>query len=326
LKSVLPFLPFILISSLRKGVGTDYYFTYYRNYYLIAEGTNLFKREFIPFFYYFVRAFTFIFKDSQVFFAVCSFIFLTNLAYSVSKMNIKSYCSILVFICGGYFFASMSNIRQWLAISCVTVALYFMVNHKYFRGILFCIIAFCFHTSTLIILPFVFLSSFNSLKKYGRYIAIILLILTPFYLLIISLLKDKIGYEAFFMLEKSTSLMIYIIPYGVILALILIYYDKLCEVNPYAFGLTCIFTMGVVFSLLSSEMSLESTIRLTNWFLWPLIYIIPSFLKINKNKIVSYAIVTILLFLLAIISIDRIGFNSWYEVLPYRDIWGNIYY
>jgi hypothetical protein len=120
--------------------------------------------------------------------------------------------------------------------------------------------------------------------------------------------------------------MIYIIPYGFILFLIIFYYDKLCEVNPYTFGLTCIFTMGVVFSLLSCEMSLESTIRLTNWFLWPLIYLIPSFLKINKNKIVSYSIVTILIVLLAIISADRIGFNSWYEVLPYRDIWGHVFY
>ena len=66
-------LPLSLISGLRKGIGTDYYFTYYRAFYSILAGDIFYKRE--PLFNYlnqFIQLFT---TDAQWLFVITSFIF-----------------------------------------------------------------------------------------------------------------------------------------------------------------------------------------------------------------------------------------------------------
>jgi multisubunit Na+/H+ antiporter MnhB subunit len=47
---ILAILPLALVSSLRVGVGTDYYFTYYPGFYQVLGGNNAYERELIPFF------------------------------------------------------------------------------------------------------------------------------------------------------------------------------------------------------------------------------------------------------------------------------------
>ena len=323
---VLSILPLALVSSLRVGLGTDYYYTYYPGFYQILGGNNPYGRELIPFFYYLNKLIQLFSDNPQWIFVITSFIFVTSFVISIVKMSDNWICSVIIFVFGGYYLSSMNNVRQWVSVSLITMSYSYLVDKKFARGIIMVIFALCFHTSTILIIPLLVLVSIPKLKKYLIYISIICLILTPFYLTIIELSKDKINYEGYFELMKNQPLMIYIMPYLTIYIVLLIYHNQLDQINKYSSGLIVIFTFGVTFSLLSSQMVGESTIRLTNWFLWPLIYLIPSFTKINKNKIVANGLATILTLIVIGVAVDRIVLNGWYEVIPYRDIWNHIFY
>ena len=65
---------------------------------------------------------------------------------------------------------------------------------------------------------------------------------------------------------------------------------------------------------------------MTYWFTWPLIFLIPSFTKINDNKIISSIIVIMLMALLTYLTYECSFNRGMNEIYPYVDIWGHIIY
>ena len=324
--AILAILPLALVSSLRVGVGTDYYYTYYPGFLHILDGGDSYEREFIPFFNS-LNKFIQLFSDNpQWIFVITSFIYMIFMTFAIIRMSKNWVVSALILFLGNYFFDSLNIVRQACAVSIASCALSYSIDKKYFRTILLAGLSVCFHTSAFILIPIYILCSLRRAEKYGYFVIAALLILTPTYVPLLNFLMDKLNYRAYFETSHSPLVYQFACVYGFLFILFVIYYKRLKDINKYTFGLMCVFTLCVAFSLESVNLTHQSALRLVWWFNWPLIFLIPSFTKINSNKIVSYGFTTILLIVVTYILYDCGIIQGWGEALPYVDIWGHVIY
>lgn len=138
---------FTLIYGQRWMVGTD--FPNYLNFYL-----KRFER--FEFFYFGIQNF---FRDNNLsfglFILLITFLTLFNF-YKLIKKFEKKNLILSIFLISEIFFAAMSQIRQYLAISLIVNAIYYSYNNKYLRSLFFTIIAVFFHKSAIIVSPLLF--------------------------------------------------------------------------------------------------------------------------------------------------------------------------
>jgi len=320
---ILSILPLSVISGLRKGLGTDYYYTYFHSFYGIMAGKRHFSRE--PLFYYLNKFIQLFSTNAQWIFVFTSFIFTTFLVLSTLRMSKNWAISILIILLGNYYFVSLNNVRQACAMSIATYAFSFACDRKYIRTIIFASLSIGFHSSAIILIPIYIICGIKNIEKYCYIIILILLGFTPLYIPLINQITNLVGYNAYFEEYNSLPLLEYIGIYGFLFLLTILYYKKLQTMNKYTFGLLLVFTFAVIFSILSVNLTLESTLRMTYWFSWPLIFIIPSFIKINENKIISYTFTVLILVVTSFLMIKCSYINGWNEVFPYIDIWGHVF-
>ena len=321
---ILSILPVSLISSLRCGVGTDYYYTYTPSFYTALYGKNYFPREYV--FYNLIKFIQLFTTNAQWLFVITSFIFSIFLLLSTIRMSKNWGLSALIIVLGNYYFVSMNNVRQALAISIASLALSYACDRKIIRTILFATLSVLFHKSAVILIPIYLICMIKNIDKIGLIIIGVVLICTPLYIPLINYTAEKMDYDAYFETANSIPFYTYIYIYGLIFIILLFYYNKLIKISNYTFGLLLVFSFGVIFSLLSTQLTLESTLRMTYWFTWPLIFLIPSFTKINDNKIISSIILIMLVALLTYLTYECSFNRGMNEIYPYVDIWGHIIY
>ena len=319
---ILSILPLSLISGLRCGIGTDYYFTYYPNFYLVFSGHNAYTRE--PLFYYLNKFIQLFSADAQWLFLITSFIYMTFMTLSICKMSKNWALSIIILLIGNYYFYSMNIIRQACAISIGALAFAYSCDRKYIRTIILSLLAVGFHNSALFLFPLLIVNGIKPLYKKGYLIHLLIFAFIPLYIPLLTKLVNVIDYGAYFDPTKGDFMKEYVIVYGIIYLVSMFYYKRLINISNYSFGLMLALSFGVILSILSYRMTMESTLRLTYWFTWPLIFLLPSFTKINDNKIISYTLTIILMVILSYILIE-FGYKRCFgEVLPYVDIWGHV--
>jgi len=204
---ILAFLPLFLISALRYGVGTDYFFTYYPQFYNILNGGSNVYSEWG--FFYLNKAIQLFTDDAQWLFVVTSFIFVFFLIKTIINQSSNVFISLLVVLFSGIFFASLNNIRQAIAVVLCFAAFPSFVDKKYIRCSLYLLCAFLFHKIALIMLCFYIVVQLKLIRKYFLPITIILTLLLPLlcklFLYIISLTKYSY-YLTDYNLHKGTTL------------------------------------------------------------------------------------------------------------------------
>lgn len=135
----------VLFDSLRYGVGYDY----------INYVNEVYEQD-VPFTTFLeplsqLLMFISHYTHYQVFFIVSTFITLYSVLFFCKRYSPNPYLSIFLFFTFPYFFLSwMSIVRNALAFSMVLFAIHYLLNHKIVKSLLFCLIAFGFHTSALI--------------------------------------------------------------------------------------------------------------------------------------------------------------------------------
>lgn len=190
---ILAFLPLFLVSALRYGVGTDYFFTYYPQFYNILNGGSNVYSEW-GFFYLnkLIQLFT---DDAQWLFVVTSFIFVYFLIKTIINQSPNVFISLLVVLLTGIFFASLNNIRQAIAVVLCFAAFPSAVNKKYLRCCLYLLCASLFHKIAIIMLLFYIVVQLKFIRKHFLRTAIILTLFLPLlcklYVYIISLTRYK---------------------------------------------------------------------------------------------------------------------------------------
>ena len=277
---------FILFVGLRKDVGNDYS-TYLENYLLINSGLEGSATEYL----YVLTNLIFSFDVFIFFISLFSFYYLHKaIAYFNKDYPITSY-----FIYFGIFLITYNIhiLRQGISIAMVFYGYKYLYEKKRIEFILFVILAFTFHKSALIVLPFTFLININLTVKRQ----IILLVIATVVYLLSNVFVDLFyiiaantpilsSYLAFYRREEftATGITLGMLMDMVIMIALLLKFKNLEGKDLFMYRL---FFISVILSLLLSFM--PAGIRLNYYFRTSLIFILPLLFRLYNLKKITIA-------------------------------------
>ena len=160
---ILAVVPMFFISAIRYNVGTDYEKRYVADYYTLLEGKNVGNLE-IGFkaIDYLCLFFT---KEPYLLFVITSLIILAIIFEVIYKKSSNRILSIIIFFLGGYFFATLNIIRQYISVAFILLGYQFLMNEnkkKAYIGFVICaILAFFMHSSSIICFIIILLTKKN---------------------------------------------------------------------------------------------------------------------------------------------------------------------
>lgn len=167
------FLMFILFifSSLRFGIGTDYY-----SYYNYFENLPYVKEKF-EFLYHVLNLGTkFLFNNPQSIFVISSGITLFIIYVTTMKYSINPGFTIIIFIFGFFYFDSLNIVRQYIAVAITTYSThrYLLDKQKNIKFIIGVLCASLFHTSALLAVSFIVIKRIKILGLATNFIVLFL--------------------------------------------------------------------------------------------------------------------------------------------------------
>ncbi|MFR5004095.1 MAG: EpsG family protein [Thomasclavelia ramosa] len=151
--SLLSFLPFFLVASLRYNVGTDY--IVYSRLQIPQVMDGIYKK--VEFLYRYVIKIGMSFGDKQWVFVITHFIILLFLFLHVKRYSKDFRWSIFVFMFGAFFNVSLNIMRQFIAISIFVYATKYICKREFWKYEFWIMIAVLFHKTALIYIPIYFL-------------------------------------------------------------------------------------------------------------------------------------------------------------------------
>ena len=141
-------LPLFLVSALRYNVGTDYYFTYLKSYFL---NDKLFYFE--PGFETMYRLFRSVNAHYQWIFIISSLLIASFVFLGIYRQSPSPAFSIFLYATSTYYFIGMNAVRQFIAMSiCLYAMAYLTKKNGWWKYAAFVGVAALFHTSALIML------------------------------------------------------------------------------------------------------------------------------------------------------------------------------
>lgn len=144
------FLYVIFIFGQRWMTGED--FPNYLNYYIL----NFRGKEFL--YFEFQNIFVKYKLSFSLFIFIIFFVTTFNFYRLMLKFNKNILVMIYIYLFTELFFIQMTQIRQLIAVSFFVNGYFFFINKSRVKGIIYIIIAYLFHASTLLVVPFLFFS------------------------------------------------------------------------------------------------------------------------------------------------------------------------
>lgn len=139
----------MLVSALRYGLGTDYFYTYIPQFNNIANG----GRGYYEIGFYFLNRFVSLFTDDgQWIIAICSVITIGIIYREIFRMAKNYQISILILYLSFVYFISLNNVRQSLASAILLLAAEALINGEKFRFIVWVLLASSIHRVSIIFL------------------------------------------------------------------------------------------------------------------------------------------------------------------------------
>lgn len=290
---VLAIVPMFLVSAFRYNVGTDYDKRYAYDYYRLAKGYDVDNLE-IGFktIDYICLQFT---KEPYLLFTVTSLIILALIFEVVYKKSANKIFSIAIFFLGGYFFASLNIVRQYMAFALILLGYQFLMDEnkkKAYIGFVICaILAFLMHSSSIICFIILIITKKEIMNaKWVIPLSILILILNKNIMVILTpiikntrfnvYLTGKFTTGEFSFLQVIENLIVY-------LGIYFIYYFEKKQGNELdKQGITLLNIQGIALILTVSGVIHSQFIRMAIYFVVFQIISIPYFLNILKfNKI-----------------------------------------
>lgn len=292
----LSILPFFLISAFRYNVGTDYDFRYVSSFYYLKMGKSIPNLELG---YKLLNKLILLFTSNFIWiFIITSFLIIFPIFYTFFKKSKNPILSIALFFLGGFFFQSLNMLRQYISIAIVFLSVDDLYNKKYKRFILSIVIAYFFHSISIIYLILIFIKNKIILSpKIVMPISILVIIFKNYLLKLLYIIFSFTKYKVYFDSKYNVSqLKVSLFVFNVIIYLILYYLYKQKKkennlqkedtlyVNIQGIGvLLCVF--GIVMSL-----SFRAAIL---FFIFQCLSI-PSMLDISNTKIKQSLCIVIL--------------------------------
>ena len=148
---------FVFVASFRFQVGADWYS--YKNIYEYIDSKNVFSYPIEPLFAYSVYFLKSIINNYSFFI----FVFTTFAIFIKFKQFYKYspffFVSVMVYLSIQFTTYDLNGIRQGIAIGVVYLSIPYLINRKLVPFLLTILVASCFHASSIIVLPFYFIST-----------------------------------------------------------------------------------------------------------------------------------------------------------------------
>ena len=322
---ILSIMPLSIISSIRWGVGTDYFYTYYPRFFRIMGGEwfdegKLIYNE-IPFLLL-NQVLAMMFTSPEPLFVITSFVFMTFLILSIDKMSKCLPLSGALIVLGNFWFISMNNVRQCCSLAIAIYAFSFFCDRKYIKAIVLSLLAMCFHATSGILIPIFVILSFKKLRKYYLEIAMGLFIVALFAFDAAKWIMELLGYGKYFEpSELQMPLYFQILLFGYLFLIIVFGRNKIKDQDDYAFPLMILSTLAFIVALESLRYQTTETMsRAVLFFSWSVIFILPYMRKLTKYKWLNWALICIAILLVCANTYYITIYLGHHEVFPYRSV------
>lgn len=319
---ILALLPYTLVSGLRYEVGTDYNYTYKPNF--IDIFTKEYTYDEYPFIWLnmLLRLMT---DDPTILFLIMAFLFAFFMQISVMKISKNWMMSTALVALSNFFFVSMSNSRQLVAIAILIYAFTFVVDKKLIKFLLLVFFASCFHLSAFIFLIIYPLINFKSkyVHKYWGYAFLGLVVLIPLVTAVAEFVISFTKYAYYFEPEwysNNSGIVHYLIVSLIIGLYCIFYYKKLVErYGNLAIGLIFVCFISVYIALLSFFIKIpEMMTRLYLTFGWSGIFLTPMIFSVEEDKNMKIVHTFILFGVLTFATYGLIVMKGHHELFPYK--------
>ncbi len=316
---ILAILPLSLVSSLRWGIGTDYFYTYYPDFYRIIVGFKPYKE--MPFIWLNLLI-SYFYMGPEPLFVITSFVFMTFLILSVDKMSKSMPLSGLLIVLGNYWFISMNNVRQCCALAIMIYTFSFFCEHKFVKAGLFSLLATCFHLSSIILIPIFLVLCLKKLRKYFLEINIVLFCFGIFALDLAKWGMGLLGYGSYFEpFGWQEPLYTQIVLFAYLFLLIVFGRNRLIKQDNYIFPLMMLCSLAFLIGLESLRFqTMETMSRAILYFSWSILFLIPYIPKLTKYRWLNWTLTIIAVILVCGYTYYITIYLGHHEVFPYRSI------
>lgn len=311
------FFILFIFSAFRFDVGIDYQ-SYVNVYNAIKEGLNGGIRELG--YILLVQNVISIGGTQQLVFLI--FALLTQYAFCSyildnTKLRSTLFLSILIYFCvGPFFLASLSGIRQYLAISIFAFSLKYIKTKRLCMYVLFIILGSYFaHTTLLLMLPFYFLLNYKISFFYKIFVLGLVLILNQF----LAFLIFSSTY-AFYLTSSNEYVVNSTVYLFMIISLFLICFEyKLKnDDNRLFFNMNFFSFLSLLLIILNKNLTADMFLRMNNFFFIGVIILIPKLISLIKSS--QYRFIISFIFILFVISYyfrNTIIYGEQSNLLPY---------
>lgn len=139
--------PLFLLSALREGIGTDYYYTYTPRFLEILQGERTYYEIG---FYWFNRVLGLFTDNPQWVFVTTSFIYMLCLGLSFyDAVEDLPFCVVILLVSGEYF-VSLNNLRQAMASAILLLSFRFIRRNKWLPAFLLAALCSTLHQAMLL--------------------------------------------------------------------------------------------------------------------------------------------------------------------------------
>lgn len=208
---LLAFLPPFFISAVRYGIGTDYFYTYVPewNKLLTGEGNGFSEWGFNAIILL-LQLFT---DDPQWLFVVTSAVYFYFIYRTVIRYSENAYVSAAVLFVSCFYFWSLNNVRQGIAVTALFAAYPYLVRRETWKYLLCVLVGFLFHkTAIIMIVPYVAVNLRFVRREFPVWLVIAVIAL-PFACVVLEFILRHTKYEYFFTSDlndnQSTTLNIF---------------------------------------------------------------------------------------------------------------------
>ncbi|MBP5651082.1 MAG: EpsG family protein [Clostridia bacterium] len=226
---------------------------------------------------------------------ICTTIIVLSFYRFINTFSLNKTISWLLFLCLGIYAQSLCIVRQMLALSFVLHAIISLYNKKYFRYVIYTIIAVLFHKSaliTLVYLPLAFIPlSEISVAIYTACATLVSVTFIPLFKLFVKIFDSRYAYYIFgdigeFNTPVSLPDMLFTIGMLVLFIVVFLFKDKLSktdQLNNNKFLTLFLFVPLIrMFGAYIQFPTLSQ--RITPYFFFSIIVIVPYYLKLIKEK------------------------------------------
>lgn len=223
-------LPLFLLSALRYGIGTDYFYGYVPIFKTInsgnIQGTRV-EKGFVLL-NYIVSRFT---NDYQWIFVITSALFVFISFYVIGKYSKCTALSLIIWFLSYSYFNSYNIVRQSLACAMAMIAMPFLYSGKKSDRLKFIIIILCattIHKSIALFLVLALVEKFNPSSVYLAVSAVVIFVFRYGIFNVVRFVFQKMNiyYLEYLKMTTERSTSNYIILINIIITIIIIYIDN----------------------------------------------------------------------------------------------------